>query len=40
MLQLILRAVGIQGGAAAAGVVETGDLIEWWKRLMGGLGFG
>ncbi|KXL44691.1 hypothetical protein M433DRAFT_149644 [Acidomyces richmondensis BFW] len=29
-----LRAVGIGGGAAAAGVVETSDLIDVWKRLM------
>lgn len=29
-----LQAVGIGGGAAAAGVVETGDLIEVWRRLM------
>ncbi|KAK4544017.1 hypothetical protein LTR36_004515 [Oleoguttula mirabilis] len=31
----ILHAVGIGGGAAAAGVVETGDLIEMWRRLVG-----
>lgn len=37
---MILRAVGIGGGVAAAGVVETGDLIEVWRRLTGALGFG
>lgn len=31
--QCILRAVGVGGGVAAAGVVETEDLIEFWKRL-------
>ena len=31
--QFILRAVGVGGGVAAAGVVETEDLIEFWKRL-------
>lgn len=37
-LQAILHAVGINGGAAAAGVVETGDLIELWRRLTTGGG--
>ncbi|KAK4956107.1 hypothetical protein LTR66_013385 [Elasticomyces elasticus] len=36
----ILRAVGVGGGVAAAGVVETGDLIELWKELMESAGFG
>lgn len=36
----ILRAVGVGGGVAAAGVVETEDLIEVWRRLSGSLGFG
>ncbi|KAK5111646.1 hypothetical protein LTR62_004751 [Meristemomyces frigidus] len=31
----VLKAVGIGGGVAAAGVVETGDLIEFWGRLKG-----
>jgi len=38
--QGILRGVGIGGGAAAAGVVETGDLIELWKTLMESAGLG
>ncbi|KAF2721411.1 ARV1-like protein [Polychaeton citri CBS 116435] len=29
----ILRAVGIAGGVAAAGVVETGDVIELWRKV-------
>lgn len=36
----ILRAVGIGGGVAAAGVVETGDLIEVWRQVMDGVGLG
>jgi len=36
----ILRAVGIGGGVAAAGVVETGDLIEVWKRITEGIALG
>lgn len=36
----ILRAVGIGGGVAAAGVVETSDLIDVWKRIMGGVPLG
>ncbi|KAF2774304.1 ARV1-like protein [Teratosphaeria nubilosa] len=36
----ILRAVGVGGGVAAAGVVETGDLIEVWRRAMDGIGLG
>lgn len=28
-----LRAVGVKGGVAAAGVVETGDLLELWRRI-------
>ncbi|TKX24700.1 arv1-like protein [Elsinoe australis] len=36
----VLRAVGVEGGVAAAGVVETGDLIEGWGRVAAGLGFG
>ncbi|GAB7364826.1 hypothetical protein MBLNU230_g5620t1 [Neophaeotheca triangularis] len=35
----ILRAVGVGGGVAAAGVVETGDLIDWWRRLTESIGF-
>lgn len=38
--QGILRAVGVGGGVAAAGVVETGDLIEVWRRLMETVGLG
>lgn len=40
ILQGILRAVGVSGGAAVAGVVETGDLIELWRKLTESLGFG
>ncbi|KAI4846794.1 ARV1-like protein [Aureobasidium sp. EXF-8845] len=29
----ILRAAGVGSGVAAAGVVETGDVLELWKRL-------
>ncbi|EGP88098.1 unnamed protein product [Zymoseptoria tritici ST99CH_1A5] len=36
----ILRVVGIHGGAAAAGVVETGDLIVVWRTLVETLGLG
>ncbi|EME43756.1 hypothetical protein DOTSEDRAFT_129302 [Dothistroma septosporum NZE10] len=36
----ILRAVGVGGGVAAAGVVETGDLIDVWRRLMETVGLG
>ncbi|KAM3419540.1 Protein ARV [Cercospora zeina] len=36
----ILRAVGVGGGVAAAGVVETGDLIEVWRTLMETMGLG
>jgi lipid intermediate transporter len=36
----ILRAVGIGGGVAAAGVVETGDLIEVWRQAMESIGLG
>ena len=36
----ILRAVGVGGGVAAAGVVETGDLLELWARIAGGLELG
>ncbi|KAF7198534.1 Protein arv1 [Pseudocercospora fuligena] len=36
----ILRAVGVGGGVAAAGVVETGDLIEVWRTLMETVGLG
>lgn len=32
-VQFILRAVGVGGGVAAAGVVETEDLIKVWRRL-------
>ncbi|KAK4552355.1 hypothetical protein LTR86_010526 [Recurvomyces mirabilis] len=35
-----LKGVGIGGGVAAAGVVETGDLIEVWRRVGEGLGLG
>ncbi|KAF2219631.1 Arv1 protein [Elsinoe ampelina] len=31
----VLSAVGVEGGVAAAGVVETGDLIEGWRRGVG-----
>ncbi|KAM0712108.1 hypothetical protein Q7P37_011202 [Cladosporium fusiforme] len=34
----ILRAVGVGGGVAAAGVVETGDVIELWRRFVGSVG--
>ena len=40
VLQCILRAVGVGGGVAAAGVVETEDLIEVWRRLTESLGLG
>ena len=33
LVQFILRAVGVGGGVAAAGVVETEDLIKVWRRL-------
>ncbi|KAK5167165.1 uncharacterized protein LTR77_007895 [Saxophila tyrrhenica] len=36
----ILRTVGVGGGVAAAGVVETEDLIEVWHRLAESAGFG
>ncbi|KAJ9620465.1 hypothetical protein H2203_007671 [Taxawa tesnikishii (nom. ined.)] len=36
----ILRMVGVAGGVAAAGVVETGDLLDLWKRVAGNLGLG
>ena len=36
----ILRAVGVGGGVAAAGVVETEDLIEVWRRLTESVGLG
>ncbi|KAK5145832.1 hypothetical protein LTR04_001207 [Oleoguttula sp. CCFEE 6159] len=36
----ILKAVGVGGGVAAAGVVETGDLIGLWKGMAEGLGVG
>ncbi|KAK8210102.1 hypothetical protein M8818_003589 [Zalaria obscura] len=35
----ILRAAGVGGGVAAAGVVETGDLLDWWKRIACYIGF-
>jgi lipid intermediate transporter len=38
IIQCILRAVGVGGGVAAAGVVETEDLIEFWKRLTDSIG--
>ncbi|KAF1819677.1 ARV1-like protein [Dissoconium aciculare CBS 342.82] len=34
----ILRAVGVDGGVAAAGVVETGDIIDIWRQLTDALG--
>lgn len=40
LLQGILRAVGVGGGVAAAGVVETEDLIEVWRRLTESVGLG
>ncbi|KAK6428354.1 hypothetical protein LTR95_015502 [Oleoguttula sp. CCFEE 5521] len=36
----ILRMVGVGGGIAAAGVVETGDVIEMGKRIAESVGFG
>lgn len=39
-LQGILRAAGVGSGAAAAGVVETGDVLELWKRLAMHVGIG
>ncbi|QIX01222.1 hypothetical protein AMS68_006739 [Peltaster fructicola] len=36
----ILSAVGINGGMAAAGVVETGDVIEIWKSFAENVGLG
>ena len=38
--QCILRTVGVGGGVAAAGVVETGDLIDAWGRLIKIVGLG
>lgn len=38
--QGILRAVGVGGGVAAAGVVETSDLLDLWKRVAGNVGLG
>nr|OQO19774.1 hypothetical protein B0A51_13457 [Rachicladosporium sp. CCFEE 5018] len=35
----ILRMVGVGGGIAAAGVVETGDVIEMGRRIAEGVGF-
>ncbi|OQO05467.1 hypothetical protein B0A48_09236 [Cryoendolithus antarcticus] len=35
----ILRMVGVGGGIAAAGVVETADVIEMWRRIAEGVGF-
>ena len=37
--QGILRAVGMGGGVAAAGVVETSDLLDLWKQVTEHLGF-
>lgn len=39
-MQGTLRIVGVKGGVAAAGVVETGDLIVVWRRLMETIGLG
>ena len=39
-VQGILRAAGVQGGVAAAGVVETGDLLELWKSFAESVGLG
>ena len=36
----VLRAVGVEGGVAAAGVVETGDLLELWRRVATSMGWG
>ncbi|GAB7355882.1 hypothetical protein MBLNU459_g6535t2 [Dothideomycetes sp. NU459] len=36
----ILRAVGMGGGVAAAGVVETSDLLDLWRSLAGNVGLG
>ncbi|KAF2155007.1 hypothetical protein K461DRAFT_319487 [Myriangium duriaei CBS 260.36] len=36
----VLRAVGVEGGVAAAGVVETGDLLDLWRRVAAGVGSG
>ena len=38
--QGILRAAGVGSGVAAAGVVETGDVLELWKRLAMHVGIG
>jgi hypothetical protein len=38
--QGILRAAGVGSGVAAAGVVETGDVLELWKRLALHVGIG
>lgn len=38
--QIILHAVGIGGGVAAAGIVETGDIIVIWKQFAESLGMG
>ncbi|KAI4727052.1 ARV1-like protein [Aureobasidium sp. EXF-10728] len=40
ILQGILRAAGVGSGVAAAGVVETSDLLELWKRLALHVGIG
>lgn len=32
--------MGVGGGVAAAGVVETADLIDVWRRLMESVGVG
>lgn len=40
MFQGILRAAGVGSGVAAAGVVETSDVLELWKRLALHAGFG
>lgn len=39
-VQGILKAVGVEGGVAAAGVVETGDLLDLWNQVTGNIGLG
>ena len=38
--QGLLRAAGVGGGVAAAGVVETSDLLDLWKRVAVHMGLG
>lgn len=34
----VLKMAGVEGGVAAAGVVETGDVLELWRRLVESIG--